>query len=228
MTNSGSGSGSTVVSAVIGATVSSVTENSATSILELDNNNTFTGGLYILNGNVFANNGSDTGALGAGTVFLGDTSGSNSATLGAVTGTFSNPIVVQAGSSGNTLIIETEGTTQSASFSGPITLNNNVTFDETRSAARTLTISGQITGGSTITIINNNNSGGALSITGPNATSFTGNIIINSGGAGILGFNQGSLGETGTISFFQQRLDGADVDGCEYRRFVGASAGLGW
>ena len=72
-------------------------------------------------------NTQDYQSIGTGQVFLGDTtpSNSNSATIDFVNGnTDLNPITVQAGSSG-TIAITDSG---NHNFTGPITLNNNLTL----------------------------------------------------------------------------------------------------
>ena len=80
ITNSGTGSGSTLISAIIGASVTNVIQNSATSQLNLSGVNTFTGtGLTIKSGTVLGT--TSASAFGAGNITLGDTTGTASATL---------------------------------------------------------------------------------------------------------------------------------------------------
>jgi len=80
--------------------------------MTISGTNTFTGGLTIKQGTVSATSVTTIGGTGGntGTVFLGDTTGTNSATLLGNGNTFINPIVVQAGTTG-TLSLGNSGNT---------------------------------------------------------------------------------------------------------------------
>ncbi|MEY3894699.1 MAG: hypothetical protein RLZZ214_218, partial [Verrucomicrobiota bacterium] len=161
ITNSGSGSGTvTIQTGVIGTNVTAVVQNSATSTLTLSGANTFSGGVTIQSGTLVA--GNSAAALGTGTVLLGDTSGNKDATLRIGNSfTYANAITVQAGSSGNNLIIEA-GALNKAVLSGGITLNNNLTLNltaaggsggvSTTATLAYLTVSGEIGGTKSLTL----------------------------------------------------------------------------
>jgi autotransporter-associated beta strand protein len=113
--------------------------------------NTFGGGLIIQRGLV--SGATSTQAFGTAGITLGDTSGSADATLkGSQNLNFANPIVVQSGSSGNTLTILGWGGASTSTFSGGVTLNRDLTLD---SLGGTLAITtNAITGSSTLSITN--------------------------------------------------------------------------
>jgi autotransporter-associated beta strand protein len=161
ITNSGSGTGGSTLSGIIGNGGGSVAvvQNSATSILTLSGANTFSGGVTIQSGTLVA--GNNAAALGTGAVLLGDTSGNKDATLRIGNSfTYANAITVQAGSSGN-LIIEA-GALNKAVLSGGITLNNNLTLNltaagggggvSTTTTLPYLTVSGEIGGTKNLTL----------------------------------------------------------------------------
>ena len=115
--------------------------------------NTFSGGLNVYGGTLISSQTANTAFGAAGNaISIGDptVSNSNNATLiysGTAT-TLSNPITVNAGSSGTLTL---EGQTNSNTFTGTITLNNNLTLANL-TAAKTTTFSNTISGGSGITI----------------------------------------------------------------------------
>jgi autotransporter-associated beta strand protein len=135
-----------------GGNVALVVNNTGAGITTLSGANTFTGGLTIASGTVLASgNSKELGGNGTGVVTLGGATGSANATLLIDSGlTVANPITVQAGSSGNTLTIGENGSV-SATASGNITLNNNLTvtvngFAVATNAGPMLTLSGTIGG----------------------------------------------------------------------------------
>jgi len=176
ITNSGAGSGTVTISGIIGAEVTGVIQNSATSQLTLSGNNTFTGKLYIMNGTVLGS--TNATAFGASTaadsITLGckaadtATCGSANATLtssGSLT--FVNPITVASGTSGTLKI-----TGQNFSvYSGAIALSNNLTLSND-GVGGTTNYSGGITGTGNITITKVN---GYINLT-TNAVNMTGTI----------------------------------------------------
>lgn len=150
ITNNGTGTGSTGISALVGPNVTSITQDSATSTLVLTastGSNTLSGPIYILAGQLSAEgNAGANNPLGSGTVYLGATSGGNNATLSFnQTGTVANPIVVQSGSTG-TLAIRVHNTSGNINHSGSITLNNDLTFTSSTTQNGGNTYSGGITG----------------------------------------------------------------------------------
>ena len=164
--------------------------------LDLHTSNPFSGGLVIKQGTVSTTYGYSQG-LGSGTITLGDTFGSANATLfvnpgGSGTTTYTNPIVVQAGSTG-ALALST--TNASVTFSGPVALNHDLTV--ACLYQRNLTLAGTITGDNTL-VFQGYNMFAAVSLTGSNGNSFTGNSVVNSGN---LAFGNHSLGDgSGTIT----------------------------
>lgn len=193
VTHSGTGTGGSVISAVIGANVTGIVQNSATSALTLSGlNSAFAGGVSILTGTV--NQSSGASALGTGTLKLGDLSGTSSATLNATGSGFTatNPITVQAGSSDNTLAI-TANNGSSFVYSGAVTLNHTLTLADTGSGS--LKLSGIISDGvaSNALVIGSNNTG-TVRLDGVNA--FDGGITVK---AGTLQLTVAAAAGTGTV-----------------------------
>ncbi|MFA4945835.1 MAG: autotransporter-associated beta strand repeat-containing protein, partial [Lentisphaeria bacterium] len=119
--------------------------------LTLSGTNTFDGGLTVKSGTVTLNNNT---AAGSGAITLGDTSGSANATVGAVfTGTIANAINVVAGSTGVLTIDNRSGNGAVVTFTGAITLANDVTLAKSTGDRNSVT-SGDITGTGNITIKN--------------------------------------------------------------------------
>ena len=114
--------------------------------------NTFSGGLIVKQGTVSGTTSAQ--AFGSAGILLGNTSGSANATLRGDNRTFSNPITVQSGSSGNTLTILGVGGTNTTSFNGSITLNNNLTLDSSGGTLIVSTGTAAITGSGNLTITN--------------------------------------------------------------------------
>ena len=144
-----------VISNGVNGAKSVTISNSGAGITTLSAANTFSGGLTIQRGTV--SGGTSALAFGSAGILLGDTSGSANATLkddGSLTAgfTYTNPIVVQSGSSGNTLAISGRGDLKTTTFSGGISLNRDLTLD---SNSGVLIIgSAAVTGSSTLTIAN--------------------------------------------------------------------------
>ena len=156
ITNSGSGGGTTTISGVVGAAVTGIIQNSATSQLILSGANTFTTGLTIKMGTVVANVSNATtvsGAAGPSTsaITLGSSTG-GSASLLANSFTVSNAINLGTSSAGTLTLGNNAGAT-AAVFSGAIGLNgNNLTI--TSGGTGSTTVSGGITGTGNLTITN--------------------------------------------------------------------------
>lgn len=148
--------------------------------------NTFTGGLTVKNGTLHVNG--NNAAMGNGTVYLGDTSGSANVTLVSDTRTFTQPITVQAGSSGTVTFANEPNTFAAATFSGPITQNR--AFNIRANSSGNTRFLGAITGTNQITIDGGTN----IPSSTPNAGRvyvyfgylsanglFTGPFVVNSG-----------------------------------------------
>ncbi|MCX6967942.1 MAG: hypothetical protein NTZ46_09250, partial [Verrucomicrobia bacterium] len=187
ITNSGNSTGSVSINFGIGSNVTGVYQNSATSALLLNAANIFSGGLFVTSGTASTN---DAAGFSDGAITIGAGGGSANATLlttGSLGGDYANAITVQAGSSGNTLSIL--GQTSSQTFSGEIALNNALTLANL-TAGRTTTFSNTITGSSAITIGSGNL--GTVAITGANGSSYTGATTVS---AGTLAFSTHGLGD---------------------------------
>lgn len=192
ITNTGTGTGTVTINSVLGANVTGVTENSATSALTLGGANTaFNIGVVAKLG--ILNVGNNAG-LGTVAVTLGDSTpgNSNSASLFSIGSTtltnVANAINVVAGSSG-TLSLGIGVNGPSVTYSGAVTMNNNLTL-ATQSVGKALIISGGITGtgnlttfsnGGTMTISSPVNNIGTITNTGPGAgtTTFSGGVGSN-------------------------------------------------
>ena len=190
ITNSGTGAGSTLISAVVGASVTGVVENSATSTLNLTAANTFIGGLTIKSGTVAGTNANSFGA-NTNVITIGDSGGSANATLsGGLAGTFANPIVVASGSTGVATITDSAASI----FSGGVTLNRDLALSPVGS---NLTLSGNVSGSSNLIL----NATGAGTITLSGASINNAGTITNSGSGTGASTISGALGAgvTGVI-----------------------------
>jgi hypothetical protein len=184
--NLGSGSGTTVISGVIGTNVTGVIQNNINSQLSLYGANTFTGsGLTIKAGTVLGGSLSLSvlGGAGTGVVTLGDSVANNSAvTLMCDNLTLANPIVL-ANISNATGTITIKPSTN-CSFSGGVTGTNNLVLNG--SGTKTLTLS-----------TNPINNAGTIT----NANAGTGAITISSViGANVTGITQNSATSALTLS----------------------------
>jgi fibronectin-binding autotransporter adhesin len=205
ITNAGSGGGVTLISGNIGSLVTGVIQDSATSQLTLGGTNTFTAGVTIKKGTVLANSSTALGTV-AGTTLLGDTSGTANATLLVNNVTLANNITVQAGSSGNTLTIASNGAV-AARMTGNIVLNNNLTLTVDRggdSGRGTGVYLGHSTG--TITGAGNLNLNVTGSISTSNATnnptmdSLSLAAVASTGSINNIGTGTGQAAITGNIT----------------------------
>lgn len=173
--------------------------NSTTSVVVKGSNTvTFGKGAYSYGGDTSVLSGTLSanvlnGELGAGTIYLGDTSGSSAATLGLSSSTITtitNSIVVQAGTTG-TLTFINNGTT---TFSGSLTLNNALTYVTTGSGAITTTQSGVVSGAGTLT----KTGSGTLYLTNA-SNSFSGELAIKTGTVVASSLNATGTGTQGAI-----------------------------
>ncbi len=163
-------SGNVTLSLIIGG--GSTVSNTAAGTLILSGVNTYTGGSTIQAGTIQVQ--TSASALGTGTTTIGHTSGSNSATLiGAGANlTYANPISVATGSSGTLSITNSQNTT----FSGAITLNNNLTLTLTTG---NLTFTGGVTGTGNLILNNNTTLGNSITLSTANVNMI--GTITNSG-----------------------------------------------
>ena len=142
------------------------------------NSNATLGAAHLNNGNLVAR-----GSLGTGTIYLGDTSGANNATLQFAGGGTANPIVVQAGNTGTAII--DNYTNWGPVLSGTMTLNKALTLRNTSSTGAYLTVSGAIVGTGGLTILNSGgNVASRIVLSGSNT--FSGNTTMSSSSPGTL------------------------------------------
>jgi fibronectin-binding autotransporter adhesin len=188
LTNSGSSSTGVTINATIGANVTAVVQNSATSALTLSASNSFTGGLAILAGTVNETNGGDN-SLGTGTITLGNSANTGqAATLVTTSGssTFANPVTV-TGNGTDTI----EVTSYNPTYTGNISLANNLVLISNNDQNSTLTASGNVSGTGNLTLkVMGSNTGSAVVLSGAS---------INNAGT-ITNNGNSSVATTATIS----------------------------
>ncbi len=140
------GAGSGTYSGILKMGINAVVKEDA-GMWTLTGNNTFTGGLTVNNGTIFARtSGNALGGTGTGAVTLGDTSGSANVVLQIGNSlNLNNPITVRAGSSGTVTI--NNFANYSPNFNGTITLNKDlIIYNGNSSGAATITVGGNIGG----------------------------------------------------------------------------------
>ncbi|WP_395737791.1 autotransporter-associated beta strand repeat-containing protein [Prosthecobacter sp.] len=204
------GAGMLSMSGVIsnGTTATSIVKDGA-GTLSLSGASTFTGGVVVKNGTLYGGSSTAFGTA-AGTITLGNTSGSLSASLmgsGAASPTFANPIVVVSGSSGNTLTMGTGPLgTLSTIFSGTVSLGHDLVLSNASTGMTTLSGVISETGGArSIAVVAGT---GTVSLT--NTNTFSGGVTLNNGrlilgvtnatGTGPLTITGGVLDTTSTSS----------------------------
>jgi fibronectin-binding autotransporter adhesin len=195
-----------------------------TGTLVMGGANTFTGGILVKSGTL-QKNGSSPGtatAFGAGTITLGDTTGTATASIQytnlSSSAVFANAITVQAGSSGTKTIYNVGGNFTSI-IGGLLTLNDNVTINYNGGMGGLVTLGNSttgtwVTGTGTIVSMSNATGGVENSITGNNA-SFTGGVVVETGGFKVLSATALSAANAVTV------YSGADFD------LVSSSATIG-
>jgi len=241
VTNSSTGSGGTTISSNIGSNVTGVFQNSSTSQLTLSGANTFAGGLTIDSGTVVGNATESLGGSGTGTVYLGSSSGNNSATLegGVNFATLANPIVLASSTTGaltianaggnaptfsggvtgtNSFIIDDVNSTHQITFS-TLSINNTGTVSNAGTGAASVTISSVI--GSNVTGVYQNSSTSALVLSGANT--YTGYTDVASGTLQTTAANV--LGGASSTSALQMNGGTLDMDG--HSEAVGSITGTG-
>ena len=155
-------------------------------VLELEGASSHSGGTEILSGVLQVEHND---ALGSGSLTIGDTSGTSSATARFTSGlTIGNDIIVRAGSSGTMTIDSSVG---NVTWNGSLSLAKDVSLDNGSGVS---SYDGLISGSGVVTKIGN----GEM-ILGNAANSFTGDIAIS---AGILTVaSDGALGDLGNSVF---------------------------
>ncbi len=183
-TNAGAGnpSNGTTINASFGTNVTSIIQNSTTSAVTLyGNSSSYNNGIVIKKGQL---SGSGTNALGAATnvVTLGDSTGSSNIALGGK-GSYANAIQVASGNTGVATITNTYS--NSATFSGLVTMNSHDLTVSTLGGAGSQTLA--MSGGTVSTGTGGNLTikvGGAHSITFSGATGLNHAGSITNSGAG--------------------------------------------
>ena len=193
ITNSSSSTRGNVISGAIGANVTDVVQNSATSALTLSGSNAFTGNLYIKAGTLadqLGGNNGDTRNWGppTATIYLGDATVGADATLATQSNagyngpaSSINPIIVQSGGGARTIRV-LPNVTASSWIGGNITLNNNLQFIYDKVGGVNLKISGNITGTGNLTFASTLGSG-PITLTGASINP-VGSITNSSGSTG--------------------------------------------
>lgn len=202
-----------------GGTVALVKVGSGT--IHLPSSNTFTGGLTVKAGVAYGSVGTSTGTpFGAstGTITLGDTSGSASATLrqNTTSKSLAHPFVVVAGSTGEK-VIDCQGLAQTYTYTGAMTLNDSLSIKTYTGGTNIITTTGTITGVGAVNLVVSS-SGGAINMNGvlagantgliangsnyvylPGQSTFGGNVVVNGGTvqAAALAPNNGTTGSLG-------------------------------
>ncbi len=187
-----------VISEGAGSTLSIVKTGSGS--WQFNGANTFTGGIAVKEGFFGVGN---SGALGTGTLTLGDSGGASNAAAGFGSNVNpTNPIHVAAGSSGTLSLTRTGGSGPST-LSGPITLANNLTISQSAANAQNFNISSNMTGAGDVTV---------KALQGTGTTTLSGSInmtgqLVNSGVSasptvvsGVIGSNVTGVTQNSPVS----------------------------
>lgn len=153
----------------------SFTQN-GTGTVTFSGTNTFTGDILINSGTVAATGATADTSLGQGnTIKVGNTSGSQAATLILGNAGYANAITVQNNS--GLMTIQNNGNS-STTMSGLVTVNKDVTIIELGTSGGTMTFNGTISGSGNLILQNNGTSNISL---GNTNSGFTGAVSITSG-----------------------------------------------
>jgi autotransporter-associated beta strand protein len=230
VTNSGSGSAAVTISTPLGANVTGVVQNSATSTLILSNNTgTFTSGISIKAGSFEGSqNSPGQNVLNSNPITLGDSSGVVPAALlfQGSAATFPSPIVLNTG---GVLTISNINSGSAVTSTGGITGTNNFTITSTSSVATTfstnpvnnagtvtaagtaagsVTISGGV--GSNVTAITENSTTSPLNISTTALTVNSGGTTLFSSPTSTATFTvSGGVGGTGDLILKNNSASGA-------------------
>jgi autotransporter-associated beta strand protein len=167
--------------------------NAGEIFLQAGSNNTFTGTSTVASGAVVFVSSNPFGPA-TNPIFLGSTGGGSATLVSADVGrNIPNPITVVSGSGGTlTLGSIVPATSDSSTFSGVVTLNDNLAITSSYTGTGALVFSNNITGPGGITKVGP----GVVRLTG--ATDFTGATVVKSGILNPAATN--SLGGTGSIT----------------------------
>jgi len=189
-----------------------ILDSTFTGKLTLSQANSFSGGTLIKNGTLSASVAGGFGDTNLSVITVGDSSGTNNATLnGGIAGPFTNAISIASGNTGLATITQTTA----CNFAGPITLNNH-DLNALAGTTYTLTLSGGITGTGNINL-NGGGGGSAITLSGPGINNI-GTITNLNAGTGVaaisapIGANVTAITENSPTS--QLTLSGANTFTC--------------
>ncbi len=206
ITNAGSGAGSTTISSIIGANVTGLIQNSATSSLTLSGVNSYTGGTTLMAGALFVSSDGNLGAATNGLTFNGGTL--------AVTASFSSARPVTMTGSGTFDVAGANVLTMTGAFTGAGTLNlvdvgtlvlaptGSNSFGATNVQSGTLQLgsAGALPVAVALTLGSGLNSGGTLDLNGLTAT-LASLATGNSGSPSVNVIGNSSTSAAGTLIF---------------------------
>ncbi len=206
ITNRGNTTGALTISAAVGANVTSITQNSATSAMTLSGANSFTGPVNLTLGTLNVNNANALGATGSGGLFTiaGGTVLNNSVAATPITNLANNAVKIEGD-------FTFTGTSSLNLGTGAVNLGTSAGTTRTiTTTASTLTFGGVISNGTTANSLSKAGAG-TLSLLGANT--FTGGVTVtagtlefatvssNGGGASSLGQGTDGISLAGTLSF---------------------------
>ena len=169
----------TTLAGTLGSQVTTVTQDTANAILLLSGNNSYAGGTTIKAGTLDI--GTNATAAGVGGIFIGNSSGSSTATLKVHNNlTFANAITVQG--SGGTKSIDSTTSSATPTFSGGVTMDDNLTLNNNAASSNLkFTTNAFALNGNTLAVNSNNTNASTVTfesaITGTSASAinFRGN-----------------------------------------------------
>jgi autotransporter-associated beta strand protein len=181
----------------VGLVVYDPLSTTTTGITNLSGNNTFTGGVLVKAGGLYAGTAAGGSAFGNSTVTLGDTSADAlpvTLNFGGTQGTYANNIALNSGTTG-AITLSSANASTNVVLSGTITGTNNFTINESGAAAWTLSNTVNNIG----TVTNSGTGAGGISLTGgvgPNVTAVIENSTTSALTIGGLGLTVNSAGTT--------------------------------
>lgn len=189
VTNQGTGSGSVLISSVIGSNVTGVTQNSSNSLLTLSNANTFSGVTTVTSGTLNLSNQNaiqnSTLTMNGGSIVFDSSVAGNAFTVGGLSSSGSGAgydIALQNNAGTPVAIALTVGGTNNASYAGVLSGTGPLT--KVGSGMQTFSNANTYTGVTTVNagILSTNNlaNGGSASGIGSSSNAAS-NLVVNSG-----------------------------------------------
>ncbi len=170
-----------IISQGANSTLSLVVQTTGAGLVSLNSANTFSGGLTVKSGAVkFA----AATSAGTGTITLGDSiaNANNAQLMGHVTGTIANAITIASGSTGTLTIGDMVGASSAVTYSGAVSMLNNLTIGSYGTGSTTM--SGGFAGTGNLTLFSASSGNGTVSITS-NPVNMAGSITNSGNGTGI-------------------------------------------